>query len=132
MDETQGPIEDAAHSRVFRLAELTIDSIGGDVHGPAGSTQLDPKVMEVLVALVRRAGSVVGREDLIREVWNGAVVTDDALSRCVYQLRRHLGEAGGPAYRSLLETLPKRGYRLNCPAVESRDSELTRAISASA
>jgi Tol biopolymer transport system component/DNA-binding winged helix-turn-helix (wHTH) protein len=122
MDETQGPIEDAAHSRVFRLAELTIDSIAGEIHGPAGGAQLDPKVMDVLVALVRRAGKVVLREDLLREVWNGTVVTDDALSRCIYQLRRQLAEAGGPAYRSLLETLPKRGYRLNCPATEPGDT----------
>ena len=41
------------------------------------------------------------------------VVTDDALSRCIYELRRQLSQAGGDErYKTLLETLPKRGYRL--------------------
>ena len=39
---------------------------------------------------------------------------DDAVSRCIYQLRRHLRQAGGDErHAALLETLPKRGYRLN-------------------
>lgn len=118
----QAPVGNAARRGVFRLAELTIDSIAGEVRGPAGSTRLDPKVMAVLLALVRRHGDVVLREDLLREIWEGTVVGDDALSRCIYQLRRHLGEAGGPVYRSLLETLPRRGYRLNWPAPDAADA----------
>lgn len=129
MDDTQEPAADAVLGRVFRLAGLTIDPIAGEVHGAAGRTQLDPKVMDVLVSLARRAGTVVLREDLLREAWYGAVVTDDALSRCIYQLRRHLTEAGGPGCRSLLETLPKRGYRLNCaaPVFGKADAELAMA-----
>ena len=43
-----------------------------------------------------------------------AVVTDDALSRCLYELRRQLSHAGGDErYKAMLETVPKRGYRLN-------------------
>lgn len=122
MQETQAPVSNSAFRRVFRLAELTVDPLAGEVHGPAGRTQLDPKVMEVLVSLARRAGKVVPREDLLNEVWQKTVVTDDALSRCVYQLRRHLALAGGPSCRSLLETLPRRGYRLNCAAPEFSDA----------
>ncbi|MDQ3230160.1 MAG: DNA-binding protein, partial [Pseudomonadota bacterium] len=34
---------------------------------------------------------------------------------CIYQLRRHLRQAGGDRrHAALVETLPKRGYRLNC------------------
>jgi Tol biopolymer transport system component/DNA-binding winged helix-turn-helix (wHTH) protein len=119
MDEVQAPVENAARRGVFRLAELTIDSIAGEVRGPVGSAQLDPKVMDVLLALVRQRGELVLREELLSEIWGGTVVGDDALSRCIYQLRRQLAVAGGPAYRSLLETLPRRGYRLNWPATNS-------------
>jgi Tol biopolymer transport system component/DNA-binding winged helix-turn-helix (wHTH) protein len=122
MDNTQMPAVDAAVGGVFQLAGLTIDPVAGEVRGPAGRTQLDPRVMDVLVSLARQAGTVVHREDLLREVWHGAIVTDDALSRCIYQLRRHLTEAGGASSRSLLETLPKRGYRLNCAAPKVGDA----------
>jgi TolB-like protein/DNA-binding winged helix-turn-helix (wHTH) protein/Tfp pilus assembly protein PilF len=97
----------------FRLDGLTIDPRAGDVSGPGGREKLDPKVMDVLVLLAEHAGQVVLREDLIARLWPNVVVTDDALSRCIYELRRQLAQAGSDErYKTLLETLPKRGYRL--------------------
>ncbi|HXV41168.1 MAG TPA: winged helix-turn-helix domain-containing protein, partial [Steroidobacteraceae bacterium] len=98
----------------FRLEALTIEPSTGEVTGPAGREKLDPKVMGVLVQLAVRAGHVVSREDLHEHLWPDAVVTDDALTRCIHELRRHLERAGGgERYRAMIETLPKRGYRLN-------------------
>ena len=98
----------------FQLGELRIDPQAGDVTGPGGRETLDPKVMGVLVMLAERAGQVVGREELLARLWPGVVVTDDAISRCLYELRRQLAAAGGSdEFRAVIETLPKRGYRLN-------------------
>lgn len=98
----------------FHLERLRIDPSTGEVAGPGGVEKLDPKVMSVLVLMAGADGRVVSREELLSRLWPGAVVTDDALTRCFYELRRHLARAGGDeGYRSLVETLPKRGYRLN-------------------
>jgi TolB-like protein/DNA-binding winged helix-turn-helix (wHTH) protein len=98
----------------FQLGELRIDPLADEVTGPGGRERLDPKVMDVLVVLAQHAGHVVLRDQLLAQLWRNAVVTDDALSQCVYELRRHLSQAGGDhKYKALLETLPKRGYRLN-------------------
>jgi len=66
--------------------------------------------MDVLVVLARHAGHVVSRDELLEAVWGDRVVSDDAVSRCIYQLRRHLARAGGR--RTVIQTLPRRGYRL--------------------
>jgi TolB-like protein/DNA-binding winged helix-turn-helix (wHTH) protein/Flp pilus assembly protein TadD len=98
----------------FQLDELRVDPKTGEVAGPGGRARLDRKVMDVLMLMARHAGQVVTREDLHAALWPGAVVTDDAATRCFYELRRHLSHAGGDdRYRDLIETLPKRGYRLN-------------------
>ena len=98
----------------FQLGELSIDPRAGEVTGPGGREKLDPKVMDVLVMLAQSAGQVVLREDLLARIWPNTIVTDDALSRCIYELRRQLTLAGGDErYRAMLETVPKRGYRLN-------------------
>jgi len=98
----------------FRLEALTIDPSTGEVTGPAGREKLDPKVIGVLVQLAVHAGHVVSREDLHEQLWPHAIVTDDALTRCIHELRRQLRQAGGDErYRTMIETLPKRGYRLN-------------------
>jgi TolB-like protein/DNA-binding winged helix-turn-helix (wHTH) protein/Tfp pilus assembly protein PilF len=98
----------------FRIGELRVDPQGGEISGPGGQAALDPKVMGVLVMLAEHAGHVVAREDLLARLWPDVVVTDDALSRCIYELRRQLGTVGASEeFRALIETLPKRGYRLN-------------------
>ncbi|MEX2149604.1 MAG: tetratricopeptide repeat protein [Steroidobacteraceae bacterium] len=93
---------------------LRIDPAAGELVGPGGREQLDPKVMQVLLQFLDRRDEIITRDELLAAVWPGAIVTNDVLSRCIYQLRVHLQRAGGDErYKSLLETLPKRGYRLN-------------------
>ena len=82
--------------------------------------QLDPKVMEVLLRLTAAEGEIVPRETLMTDVWEGIVVTDFALSRCIYQLRKNLGRVAGTK-DSPIETLPKRGYRLIWPVLENAE-----------
>jgi TolB-like protein/DNA-binding winged helix-turn-helix (wHTH) protein len=98
----------------FRLGELRVDPHDGEVTGPGGREQLDPKVMGVLLLLAEHAGHVVSREELLSRLWPNAVVTDNVLSRCIYELRRQLSQAGGDEQlKAIIETVPKRGYRLN-------------------
>jgi DNA-binding winged helix-turn-helix (wHTH) protein len=65
--------------------------------------------MSVLVMLAANAGHVVLREDLLARIWPHAVVTEDALSRCLYELRRQLSQAGASEqFKAMIETVPKR------------------------
>lgn len=95
--------------------KFTVDPREGTVAGPGGNVRLEPKVMEVLAVLTRNRGRVVSRDELLNEVWPGVFVTEQTLSRCIYQLRRDLRRIGGePDFEefNVIETLPKRGYRL--------------------
>ena len=97
----------------FQLGALRVDPRAGEACGPGGRERLDPKVMGVLVMLAQHAGQVVLREDLLARLWPNVVVTDEVLSRCIYEVRRQLSQAGGSEhYKELIETIPKRGYRL--------------------
>lgn len=69
---------------------------------------LAPRVARTLLALLERAGRVVSKEELFETVWAGAAVEDANLSQNIYTLRRQF-EAAEDA--SLIETLPRRGYR---------------------
>src|SRR6516225_9827779 len=86
----------------------TISKNGTDV-------QVEPKVMEVLVCLASRPGESISKEALIKTVWPDTFVSDDALIRCVSGLRKALGDDAGKP--TVIETIPKRGYRLLIPAV---------------
>jgi TolB-like protein len=82
----------------------------GTISDQAGTTHLEPKVMEVLLALARRPGEVVTKAELLAAVWTGTAVVDAVITRAVSQLRIALrDDARAPRY---IETIPKRGYRL--------------------
>lgn len=72
-------------------------------------TKVEPKVIDVLLFLAERPGEVVTRDNIIQAVWPRIEVSDDVLSRSIYQLRKHLGDSTSePRY---ISTVPKTGYR---------------------
>ena len=85
---------------------------------------LTPKAYEVLLALVRRAGRIVEKDELMREVWADAFVEEGNLTHHVFTLRKVLGEGGGCEY---IETIPRRGYRFVSPVREVRDESIDLA-----
>ena len=99
---------DQAREASFPLGPLEVRPSRREVRAGEASELLEPKVMQVLVALARRAGEVVSRDDLVEACWQGRVVTDDAINRCIARIRR-LGEAHA-AFE--IETVPRVGYRL--------------------
>jgi DNA-binding winged helix-turn-helix (wHTH) protein/Flp pilus assembly protein TadD len=101
----------------FRLGPWEVDAAGHRLARPGGggleTVRLEPRVMDLLVALAGRPGEVVSREELLDTVWEGAFVTDEALTTAVYQLRRALGDDARRA--RFVETVSKGGYRLVAP-----------------
>ena len=66
--------------------------------------------MEVLVFLARNAGRVVSRDEIVETVWRGSVVTDEALTRCISELRSTFSDSKKEP--KFIQTIPKRGYQL--------------------
>jgi DNA-binding winged helix-turn-helix (wHTH) protein len=94
---------------------FTLDEREGTVTGPGGAVRLEPRVMAVLAELASHRGRVVSRQELLDSIWPSVVVTEYTLNRCIYRLRRELGRIAGNGDESgpaIIETLPKRGYRL--------------------
>src|SRR5215510_3191875 len=82
---------------------------------------LAPKVFDTLLVLTRARGRVVEKDDLLKQVWPGTFVEEGSLARNISTLRRILGDDGGE--QRLIETIPKRGYRIVAPIREVASSE---------
>lgn len=97
----------------LRVGEWHVDPGSNELRRKGTVVRIEPKAMEVLLALAEQPGEVVSREKLLDAVWPGMMVGDDALTQAVIKLRKALGdESRSPAY---IETIPKRGYRLLAP-----------------
>ncbi len=99
---------DLTRQAPFALGALEIRPATREVVAGNQREVLEPRVMQVLVALARQTGEVVSRDELIAQCWAGRVVGDDAINRCIGRIRRLAGSYGGFA----LETIMHVGYRL--------------------
>jgi DNA-binding winged helix-turn-helix (wHTH) protein len=102
---------DLARESDFSLGPLRVRPSLRQVESGAGAETLEPRIMQVLVALSRKRGEVVSRDELIQVCWGGRAVGDDALNRCISRIRK-LGETDAAF---TLETIPRVGYRLMAP-----------------
>ena len=81
----------------------------------------EPKQFDVLIALAKRDTNAVTKQELIDEVWGGRATADEAITRCVSQLRQHLDDRETP--HQLIETLQRHGYRLKQSVVLHHPAE---------
>lgn len=92
----------------FRLTPST-----GELWRGTEEVKLSPRAAAVMGLLARRSQQVVTKEELIGLVWEGKAVGDDALTSCIQELRRALGDdARVPRF---IETRHRRGYKLIVP-----------------
>jgi DNA-binding winged helix-turn-helix (wHTH) protein/Tol biopolymer transport system component len=94
----------------FRLSSWLVQPSLNVVSQNGSSRHLEPKVMAVLLCLVKAQNAVVSKQQLIEEVWKDTFVTDDVLTRCISELRKAFED--DPKEPRVIETIPRRGYRL--------------------
>lgn len=111
MTETDSPNHSVYHFGGFTLNRETYELRHGEQ-----VIELEPKLFHMLSILVRHHPRVVTKDELLNEIWDNRVVTDNAISRAIYQLRKIIDQSESD---SLIKTVRGVGYQLNC-SVESQ------------
>ena len=101
---------DLARVPDFQLGDVLFSPSTLRMQSPGAERKVEPKVMEVLVALVRNAGRTVTRDQLIESCWGGATVSGATVNKAIAQLRALSRSVDPPPFE--LETVPKVGFRL--------------------
>jgi len=97
--------------RLFPTQRLLTEA-GKPVH-------LGSRAFDVLTALIRRAGELVSKDELMATVWPNTFVAPANLAVHISALRRALGDGrGGKRY---VVNIPGRGYRFVAPVTVERD-----------
>ena len=123
---------DLSETGDFDLGGLRVSPAHREVQMNGERRELEPRVAQVLVALASARPGVVSRDRLIEQCWDGRIVGDDALNRCIVALR-HLAKEFSPEPFTI-ETVPRVGYCLveKGSAVRSADVGAKRKIVAAA
>jgi len=97
----------------------------GRLWAGAAEVRLTPKASAVLKVLVAHADEPVSKEKLFASVWNDTIVSDDALTSCIQELRKAFED--DPKQPRFIETRHRRGYRFVAPLSEAAPGEVVNA-----
>ena len=94
----------------FRIGDWHVEPRGNRLQRNGESYQVGSKAMDLLVLLASRPGETVSKDEIFLSVWSDTFVSDNALWKCISELRQILEEEPGNPKR--IVTVARRGYRL--------------------
>ena len=94
---------------IFRFDDFELDSARFELRHGGTARHIEPLVFDLILFFARNPGRVIGRDEIIDQVWSGRVVSDATVSSCVKSARKALGDDGNR--QGYLETVRGRGFR---------------------
>jgi eukaryotic-like serine/threonine-protein kinase len=98
-----------ADREIYEFGAFQLDVAEHSLRENGKPVVLKPKVFETLALLVRNAGHLLSKQELMARLWPDAVVDETNLNKNVWLIRRALGESGDSS--EYIETVPRIGYR---------------------
>lgn len=94
------------NDEAYRFGPFVLDTARMVLLQEERQVELRPKAFQTLLVLLRAAGRVVSKDELVAAVWPDVIVNDDALAQCIRDVRKALGDAG----RRYIRTVSRHGY----------------------
>ena len=94
----------------FRLGAVLVDPEHLRLSSKAATLQVQPRVMDVIVALSRQGTALVSRPSLTEQVWGETHVGYHALARAICEARKAFATVAPD--QEFVQTVPQRGYRM--------------------
>jgi DNA-binding winged helix-turn-helix (wHTH) protein/TolB-like protein/Flp pilus assembly protein TadD len=112
-------------SRFYSFDSFTLDASRRALLRDGETVPLKPKTFEMLLALVQNHGRVVGKDELMRELWPDSFVEEANLTQQVSLLRKALGD--DPKEPRFIVTVPGRGYSFVADVREAGEPHATHS-----
>jgi len=114
-------------NRIYRFAEFTLNTGEQTLLRGTDEVYLQPKTFETLVYLVERHGHLVKKNDLLDALWADTYVTENALTRCIKEVREALqDDAHQPRF---IKTVPRIGYKFIANVEDIRQQDRHGVVS---
>ena len=111
---------------IYLFEQFTIDTGQYQLSLDGKPIPVEPLVFDILVYLIQNRERVVGRDELLKSLWQGKVVTDSALGIRVKDARKALGDSGDR--QEIIKTVHGRGYQFIARIDESESVSPSQKI----
>jgi adenylate cyclase len=103
---------------LYLFEDFTLDTERRELRRGDAPIAVQPKIFDLLAYVIENRQRVVSRDDLIAQVWDGRIVSESALARCINGARSAIGDSGEA--QRLIKTLPSKGLRFVAAVREER------------
>jgi TolB-like protein len=93
----------------FAFAGYVLDPDRRELSRGTKQVTIGPQVFDLLTCLVRNRAHVVSKDDLLREVWGGRIVSESTLTSHINAVRKAIGDSGDE--QRLIRTVARKGFR---------------------
>ena len=100
------------------FGDCILDEERRELRRGGASAAVEPQVFDLLIYLIRNRERVISKEDLLKAVWHGRIVSDSAFGNRINAARAAVGDSGDE--QRLIRTLPRKGFRFVGNVVEER------------
>lgn len=99
---------DGEDDRIYRIGGWRFDAAAGELARDGKRRRLEDRAARTLELLARAQGRVLARQEIHDVIWGGRALSPNSLAVVIADLRQALGDDD----HQIIETVPKRGYRL--------------------
>jgi pimeloyl-ACP methyl ester carboxylesterase/DNA-binding winged helix-turn-helix (wHTH) protein len=110
---------------IYEFGDFVLDTRRCELTCAGEPRHLEPQVYAVLCHLIEHRERVVGRDELLDQVWGHRFVTPGTLDTRIKHLRQALGDDGDA--QQMIRTVRGRGFRFVCE-VRVRSGDATAAV----
>ena len=106
---------------VYQFGAFRLDATDRLLYREGELVALAPKAFDTLLLLVTNSGHVLGKDEMMKQLWPDTFVEEGTLAQYISLLRKALGDSAG-----WIENHPRRGYRFTAPVeqIEAAPGEL--------
>lgn len=93
----------------FNFGPYSLDTSRRELRRGARAIAVEPQVFDLLLCLIRNRDCVVSKDEILRTVWRGRIVSEATLNSRINSARRAIGDTGKK--QQYIRTVMRRGLR---------------------
>ena len=92
---------------LYKFEDFELDTNRFELRQDGNVVHIEPLVFDLILFFAQNSQRVIGRDEIVDQVWNGRIVSETTISSCVKSARRALGDSGEE--QRLIRTVRGRG-----------------------
>jgi len=104
---------------IYRFGDYSLDVARQELRHGTELRPVEPKVLDLLLFLIRNRKRVVSKDDLVTAVWHGRIVSESTMTSRITALRQAIGDSGRD--QRLVRTIARKGLRFVGEVQERHD-----------